>query len=67
MKQFDALSIRRKKVAAVYGQQRGKKGEWREAGIEREDWGKEWRDRERGTGRKTDSLIVKLIKLIIGR
>lgn len=24
-------------------------------------------DRERGTGRETDSLIVKLIKLIIGR
>lgn len=25
------------------------------------------RQRERGTGRETDSLIVKLIKLIIGR
>lgn len=56
------------------GSKGGKKGEWRGAGIEREDWGKKWREqrkreteRERGTGRETDSLIVELIKLIIGR
>lgn len=39
LKQFDALSIRRKKVAAVYGQQRGKEG-----GMDRR------RDRERRLG-----------------
>lgn len=56
-----------RKLQLFMGSKGGKKGEWIGEGIEREDWGKEWRDRERGTGRETDSLIVKLIKLIIGR
>lgn len=55
-----------RKLQLFMGSKGEKKGEWIGEGIEREQRKRET-ETERGTGRETDSLIVKLIKLIIGR